>query len=274
MQKAAVNFLLSGLLFLCGCAATTWQLKVPLVSENHLVVEIEQLRRGGAVVDAGYAHPARLPVADLQKFFASLKYRSEGLLTTRELPVFSSDLVPAFAQAVAEGLARCGPSERIRFKMSNPHTELKFIPITRVSRGVVFVKPAGVLNVAFDLVDDTPESDRREELFRTEWDDPTRHTVSTCMLILPPAARLHRDPKGRTHRLWLEVPFENLAGGKPQEPETKPPQEAPSEKQPQKPKLSDEERMHRLKYLRELLDKKIITEEQYKRERKKIFEGY
>jgi hypothetical protein len=281
-----VRVLLSVLLLLfCGCSLTSWQRSHTVVNEKRLIVEIEQLTFEGEPKDAGFDHPAAVSMDGLVAFFRHLRYQYPSILKTTVEPVVSRELVEKLSLALSEGLALAGPSQRLRFVAHNMHTKLKLLPVAKTTRGVAFVKPAGVLNLAFDLIDDEPEVDPSDPIFFEQWEDPTRSTVSTYKLVLPPGSTFYRDEGGERRPLWITVPLEVITperGTPPPAPGTDPAEADPGDQKPpeeggEEPppaELTDQERIIRLRYLQELYEKGILTEQQYKDEWKRIFREY
>ncbi len=271
----------------CGCAAT-WERSHSIVNAPRLAVEVEERMFKGDPQDAGFAHPATLNARAMAIFLKHLRYERPGsfLSEAKKLPVVhSDDDVETLAAAVTEGLGVCSPAQRVRFSVSNVYDWLPLLPERRTTRGVAFLQPSDTLNIAFDLVDDTPEVDEGDDLFFREWEDPTRYTISTFDLIIPHGASI-KDPDD--YPLWVVVPLQLITppAEKPSEQPTlsatppgtgKPDKQTSPEKKTETEEskaLSDGERMQRLKYLQELYEKNIITEEKYKEEWKRIFKEY
>jgi hypothetical protein len=265
-----------------GCSTVTWERSVAVASDHRMAVEVEEQRFEGVAKDAGFAHPAVVDAAGLSTFLLYLKYEYPGLLSKSIEPVVFRETIEPLSLAIVEGLKRCSSAQRVRFAVTNVHTQLKFLPVGKKTRGVAFVAPEGALNVAFDLIDDEPETDPRDTLDYQEWENPTRRTISTYRLVLPPGCRLYRDPEGDEQPLWVVIPLETIT---PQERPLSPADAAtpappapagspPPQDGAAAPVLRDQERVYRLRYLQDLYERKIISEEEYKREWKKIFEEY
>ena len=204
--------LLAGVTLVCGCFGTSWQRSVAILKDRQAEVELERMFESGAPKDAGFAHPANIPTEHLAAFFDLLKYEQPKVIgRTEYTPLVSETLVDTLSLAIAEGIARAGPAERVRFSVVNTRYEFTFIPKARTTRGVAFVKPPGTLNVAFDLVDKPMETDIPGEYHANEWGDPTRYAITQVTLLLPRSASLFRDENGEAHPLWVVVPVETLA---------------------------------------------------------------
>ncbi len=204
-----ISVLLILLPLVWGCSTTYWKRTDVVVKETRIVAEVEQWTFEGEPKDAGFSHPASVAPEVLSAFFNRLKYENPRFLqSASQEPVVLPENVEDLSLALADGLKRCGPAQRMRFRVRNAHLKLGLIPTGKKTRGVVFVKPAGTLNVALDIVDDEADPESRDNIYYRDWGDPTRRTLSTYVLILPEGARLHRSPEGRTHELWIVVPLE------------------------------------------------------------------
>ena len=204
--------LLTGVTLLCGCFGTSWQRSVGILKDRQAEVELECMFESGAPKHAGFAHPADIPSEHLAAFFNSLNYEQPKLIGKMKYrPLVSDTLIDTLSVAIAEGLARAGPAERVRFSVVNTRYDFKFLPKTCTTRGVAFVKPQGILNVAFDMVDSGTETDIPGEYHASEWGDPTRYAITQVTLLLPTSASLFRDENGDEHPLWVVVPVETLA---------------------------------------------------------------
>jgi len=92
--------------------------------------------------------------------------------------------------------------------VKNTHVKLKVIPLGRTTRGVVFMKPEGTLNLVFDLIDDSPDPEYPDDFLYSDWGDPTRRSLSTFHLIPPAGAGLYRSPGGGVRHQWIVVPVD------------------------------------------------------------------
>ncbi len=286
---------------LCGCFGTSWRRNAGVLKDTNTDVELERMFEGGAPKDAGFAHPADIPTERLKGFFAQLKYEQPKLIgDTEYLPVVAESLMPKLVMAIAEGLARAGPAERVRFSVVNTHYQLGFLPKPRTTRGVVFVKPQGTLNVAFDLIDETIDTDMPGERYTDEWGDPTRYTITRVTLVMPKGTEHYCDFGGTTWHLWITVPVEALAAflpppveKAPAPPPAAPPQEVkspeatpdaappnplvklPVERAPgEQQKLTGDDAMRLMKNLDELRRKGVITEDEYRAKVEEVLRRY
>jgi hypothetical protein len=142
--------------------------------------------------------PAQVPEAAVAKLVAGLTYDDRG---TRRA-VVHQDSVPELAAALVKGLARADATSRVRFLVMNPGRTMFFFRSTTSTRGVAFVKPAGVLNLAFDLVDDVTEFED------DEWVDAITGSRSEVEINPPAGAQYHVNADGKTSNpRWIVLPL-------------------------------------------------------------------
>ncbi|HAK96214.1 MAG TPA: hypothetical protein DCM87_14795 [Planctomycetes bacterium] len=263
---------------LCGCFGTSWRRSVGVLKDMNTEVELERMFEAGAPKDAGFAHPADIPTEHLAAFVRLLTYAQPKLIgETEYVPLVAEPHVAKLSVAIAEGLARAGPAERVRFSVVNTRFQLGFLPKPRTTRGVAFLKPQGTLNLAFDLVDENTETDMPGEHYLDDWGDPTRRTITRATLRLPEHAARYRDGDGDVHPLWVIVPVEALAAAVPPDapPETEPapdaagPGQMPAAASPEGApdaagRLTGDEAMQLLKSLDELKRRGMLSEEEYR----------
>ncbi len=314
-RTVLISLLLS---FSIGCTVTSWKRTSTVVDQSKLVVETEQLYSydsptdgiftDAMPVDSSFFHPAELNPETLTLFLSGIRYEIPSFLADMTYePVFEQKIVPALALGVVKGLKRSGPGERIRFWVRNIRHKYGFVPQGRITRGVVFVQPEGILNIAFDLIDADPEEVHEESIYSVDWEDPTAHIASHEVLQLPEPASVFFDAEGERRPLWVVIPLEKLTfeafqvGEEQGAPEGKEPdrhrepgtgaeaapgevkstddaetaeQQAGPEPDRKPQKLTDQEILNRLKYLKELRKKGMLTEEEYKKECEEIMKRF
>lgn len=294
-HKILLSTVALSLLLTCGCGSV-WRRSSIVQDDDLLVVETEMLKEDGKPVDALFSHPALVPSDRLAIFFKNMSYVKPALIGEASLQtVIPPQDAQTLANAVAKGLARCSPAERVRFMITLRHPKWKVFTEERKTRGVAFVQPDNVINVAFDMVDDAFEKDDQTVMVDTDWGDPTRHTLSHVTLNLPAGASLFLDTKGKQRPLWVTISLKDLTqspaqptgngkeSGDPKNQgtvknQTGTPQSPASTKGQENPKpqenLSDHDILTRLKFLDELLKKGSITQEQYEKEKQALFDRY
>jgi len=288
-----------------GCLGPHWVESDPLYEDGFTAVHIETRTHKGAEVDQGYAHPAKVSVEWLHPFLASIAYDEPRLIGSVEgKPVFDRDAARILATGISGALATAKPSQRVRFSTIRRETNLLIFRSRRISSGVAFVQPEGTINVAFDRVDNPEERENPGADYRG---DPTLSELAYSRLVPPPGGRLHRDPaRDREHGLWVEgdlstapivlapVPKEEEkeeekkqpAEGKPQAPavvapksSTEVPSAKPAEGLPAKEPARDtfDEKLWevrvKLKHLKELREKGLISEEDYLKAREELLDS-
>ena len=181
-----------------GCATSGWYLDKGVYYRKDLTVELERATSGTDAPKTGFAHPAQVPEAAVVKLVAGLTYDDRG---TRRA-VVHQDSVPELAAALVKGLARADATSRVRFLVMNPGRTMFFFRSTTSTRGVAFVKPAGVLNLAFDLVDEVTEFED------DEWVDAIAESRSEMEISPPAGAQYHVNADGKTSNpRWIVLPL-------------------------------------------------------------------
>lgn len=176
-----------------GCAGTGWYKLAPVGASDFNTVEIEYYREDGEPKSRGFAHPAHVDVETLKGLLRELVYR-DGSKTP---VVVRREAVANLAAQIAEGLARCDATSRVRFQIQMPGRKLLFLRSATTTRGVAFVQPAGRLNLAFDAVDIYLSDE--DDL----WGNPTRRVVTTTDLVVPKGAEKHVEQGGKVRPMWL-----------------------------------------------------------------------
>jgi len=256
-----VSLVLVLALMIAGCASTGWSRSEAVRYTKLMMVEIERYARGGDPIDLGYAHPARVSEEKVRGLFEALTYASEG---ERKLAV-GKDSAAGLARAIVSGLARCDPASRVRFNVENPGEKQLILSSSTSTRGVAFVEPAGVLNVAFQVVDHLYgfQDDAK-------WIDPTQGPDVPQHLVLPESARFHVAKDGTVNTMWVTCPVGDTRPAKPAAVAAETPPAEPVPKAAPSERLTSEETLNRLRYLEELREKGMISEEKYREERKRL----
>ena len=248
---------LVGILFVAGCSSPSgWELADRVSRVGTVLVQLER-RAPDAEPVAPFAHPASVARIKLADFFMNATYVRRG----DRNPVVHAERAPLLARSIAEGLAKADPTTRVRFQVDNPAPLLGVFDPGGTSRGVAFVRPAGTLNLVFDVVDDMIEFE--DDM----WADPVREGLSHGEIRPPAGARSHVAKNGKPAPLWIELPVDPTA---PVAVTTTPPT-APTTTAPgTKPALTERQVLDRLRYLEELHDRGAISTEEYRRQRKAL----
>ncbi|MBN1417736.1 MAG: SHOCT domain-containing protein [Planctomycetes bacterium] len=282
-----------------GCLGPHWVESDPLFDDGVNIVCLETRTHKGAEVDQGYAHPATVQAEWLEPFLASVAYDEPRLIGSIEgKPIFERDAARILAQEMQEAFAAAKPSQRVRFSAIRREANLVIFRSRRVTSGVAFVEPAGTINVAFERVDD-PED--REDVGAGYRGDPALSELAYARIVPPPGGRLHMDEaRDRQHRLWVEgdlstppivlAPIEEPKEPPPAEASAAPaaasvkpePEVAPaksSERLPAKEPTRDTfdeklwEARVKLRQLKDLREKGLLSEEDYLKAREELLES-
>ena len=277
-------FLLSAL-WLSGCGGPHWKRTQTVATGEALVVELEQRVEEGVPIELGYAHPASVDGRVIETFFRSTQYRVPTFFKKpKQHPSVAPEIAAELGDSIAVALRETGSSERVRFRTFNTEKSALFLPSTSVTQGVVFVQPAGTLNIAFDLIASIPDPEDPDPT--PDWGDPTRWASSTVRVVPPAGVSFYRDGEGREHELWLTFALDSSgdgsAGMKPAgetnteqtvvEPAASSERNIHSKPKAAKKKLTDREVLERLRFLEELFEDGTLNEEEYRKKRKELLE--
>ncbi len=258
------------LLLATGCQSARWLRTDTLEDSRELRVEREQSIVDGKAQVGLFAHPAQLEPDLVVSLLSELHYRRSRLFREDENgPVVPAERRSALARALSEALREADSSERVRFRLQLSSGSI--FGLDRITRGVAFVQPAGVLNIALDHIEDVPD-DNEAAGFR----DPTVRSLTQA--DLDPAPNWRRSTaRGAESVLWVLAPTDPAAF------EAAPPEEPPSIADPSlrpetsEPDLesreSDAEMLAQLRLLERLHRDGAITTEEFDRRRREILEG-
>jgi len=273
---AVPGFLSGALLSAAGCGSTTHE--IPLYAQGPVLVSLRSFGKGPSSAPR-YEHPAELPSERVGKILAAVgieefsffKWRNEGAL-------LAAEDVAQLAPRLTEGLRKAGPDQWVYFSVRSTPKPLSF-GVVRFSDGIGFVKN-GQLNLVFgniayvENVDTTPSKI-----------DPRDATTSDQVRLVVKATDLHGRPPslvpgdrwlGRERRNWLVFDL-SLAAVQPPEPPpvaaTPVPSAPAAAAAPPAPVAAPADPADRLLRLKNLLDRGLITAEEYEKKRQEILKG-
>lgn len=234
-------------LSLAGCSTSTTVQTVVReeIAGHRLLVQLEAAQPGAPV---RFGHPVAREERELAErldvLLAELAYgRPKGRRLVR---VMENEDRHRLAAALAHGLTKAGPRERVRFLLSiedDAHTPW-LTPQDRLTRGIAFVDVDGRFHLAFDLLDDRVDPDDLDP------HDPTEAAQTRARLVSETGEDLGPAEDG-SPRLWVAWPL--LADAAP----------------PSTADLSNANAA-KLELLEELLRDGIIDREEYERRRSRL----
>jgi len=291
-MKRTVLLLLISAALTSACTSAKW-VRTTVAKGYEFNVTLEQRQEKGAVVPQKYSHPYAMDISALEKLMQELKYVEKGGLTSAEKqsPVFQSAEIVRLAPALAEALTKADADQRVRFTSFNQGKALIF-SVPRKTEGVMFVETAGRLNLAFNLINakrQPSEATAVAPVYSTA--DPLRIKASdTPLAATAPYAKLHEFATGERAPLWVVADLEELKQATAAAPapvvKAEPaaaPAEAPlagTEGTPADKSAADRapeemptgEIKNKLKFLKELLDEGLISEEDYAGKKMELLE--
>ena len=151
MKRIAVLLIICAA-FTSACTSTKW-VRTTVAEQYTFNVTLEQQQEKGIFIQQKYAHPYEIDISDLEKLMGDLKYiEKSGLMRKEKLgPVFQPVEIDRLAPVLALTLAKADTNQRIRFTSFNQGDFLIF-SVSRKTEGVIFIGPAGRLNIAFNFI--------------------------------------------------------------------------------------------------------------------------
>jgi hypothetical protein len=159
VRFTASGFLSGLLLSAAGCASTTSE--TPVYAEGHVRVSLRSLARSGSGAALRYDHPTTLSGEQVGRILASVGVEEHAFMKWRdEGAVFAPEDVAQLAPQLAEALRRSRADQWVYFSVRNTPKSFAFGAV-RFSDGIAFVQ-GGRLNLVFgnigfvENVDTTP----------------------------------------------------------------------------------------------------------------------
>ena len=239
------------------CAADAPRDVVVLWSANDQWVKIEPQDDAAASPND---HPAQLASEAISNALAALRVRivDEDAAAEAQRSVFTAEELRNLAPQIASGLAKAGPRQDVTFSTigSHPRAAGGLVKDPGVNAGRVFYDD-GKINVIFGEVQ---SGYRKRNVYgqRTEDFTPRREGSRTkaaeheWLLAVRPGIELH-STAGGVRNDWVEIDAAAVASGA-----------AAVSQAPAAPTQSGADLEQRLKTLKELRDKNLISEEAYR----------
>jgi hypothetical protein len=295
MKRFAVLFFFSAFFF-SACGTARW-VPSPVLKEKNIIISMEQRQENGQIVAQKYDHPYTVDLLEFKKLLEDVTYVEQiGFLGKEEKKqVFQAIEINRLVSVLANTLTKIDASQRIRFTSFNKGKGWLF-SIRRKTEGVIFIKHDGRLNMAFNHINfEINPNDANTLPPDFSRLDPLKITTSDTPLIPTPTyAELHQFENGTSAPMWLVADLEKLdkatdtvpvtrietvdkAPLKTPEPEILSVPAAPSAKQidititettkkttaPATDIALQKDIKNKLKYLKELRDEGLISEQDY-----------
>lgn len=263
-----------------GCAYDGW-VQSEYEKGDDFEVYVEHRVESEATVSQAFAHPAEISPKAMSAIFSGLRYWESNILGDKSAEsVFQPYEVEELAPRILKALSEIGPDQRVRFISRNTGRSL-ILASRRITRGVVFVKPENVLNIAFiEINEDLYPMDYAEMGREREMREPTNIESSVRMLAKMPWYDLNMQPDGEEpYPLWCMVDLGSeevtaITAPPPAAapPETTEPGEQPVVRETPTASPEDAEIKSKLKLLKDLYDDGLISEEEYKQKKSDLLE--
>ena len=207
--RAALSLLL---ILFASCYGPAW-IQTPVETSPDFRIGLERHQRKGEPVALGYDHPRALDVGEIEFLLNGLRYSDPRLIGGgKSKRVFHDYEVVRLAPALVLVLAGADPDSRVWFTSYNLGDGSSIFRETHTTDGVLFIDPAGVLNLAFSRIDEVPAFDENEiaTMPTQAYTDPVLNTRSTTPLIAQDWCSLKVSADGEQHQLWAVVELDAL----------------------------------------------------------------
>jgi hypothetical protein len=254
------------------CAADAPRDVIVLWSANDQWVKVEPQDDAAA---SPSDHPAQLANEAISNALAALRIRivDEDTATEAQRPVFTADELRILAPRIASGLARARPRQDVTFSTigSHPRAAGGLVKDPGVNAGRVFYDD-GKINVIFGELQSgyrkrSVYGQRTEDFAPRQQGSRTQAAEHEWTLAARPGVELHSNAGG-VRNDWVEIgaAVASDAAAVSQAPAaaTPPAATAPGSGQGPAVTKSSADLEHRLKTLKELRDKSLISEEAYR----------
>jgi len=291
-MKRIFALLILSTVFCSACTSTKW-VRTSVAKEYDFTVALEQLTEKGAIVPQTHEQPQGIDPAELKKVLGDLIYTEKaGLMSKSKLSsVFQQTEIDRLTPVLAATLAKAEAGQRLRFISFNQGQSVIFSE-SQKTEGVVFVDPAGQLNIAFNYVNAKRLPNETSAIYSNYSEiDPLKITTSDTPLSAPaPYAELHQFETGEPAPMWVVADLgklkESISTGTVPVVKAKeeiPPTAAPKTETVVTPveitapaSASDDmlktDIKNKLKYLKELLDEGLISAKDYEAKKKELLD--
>ena len=270
-RRFAVSGFLSGaLLSAAGCSSTTRE--ISLYKQGQVVVSLRSSAKTGTGPAPRYEHPATLSSEQVGKILAAVGIEEFSFFKWRDESVLlAAEDVPQLAPRLTEGLRKAGADQWVYFSVRNVPKALTFGAV-RFSDGIAFVKD-GKLNLVFDNIGYVENVDTLPSKM-----DPRDAKTSENVRLTAKAPEVRGGPPalvpgdrwlGSERRNWLVFDLASTSFAAPPEQPRSAAAPVPAAPEPS----ASPDPAERLRRLKDLLDRGLITADEYEKKRQEILNG-
>jgi hypothetical protein len=223
----ALHALAGGLILLLATGCSSPWKREQIYSRSGVALYREYKLAGGEKAALGYRHPVEIDPEKMALILSHLNWRDSyflGLKKPVDLHVFNPTEVQASAKALCIALHAMGPDDRLRFLVTRSNWTEAFLG-TQGTSGVMFSAKEGILEIAFDRIQERIAGGEGGEPMDVTFNDPLE--VTSADPILPSGAiALRVEPEtGVEYPRWVEVKIDQVASlaAAPAAPGTAPP---------------------------------------------------
>jgi hypothetical protein len=264
------GFLLGVLLGGAACRSTFHE--IPLYKDGPVRVSLRSSAKAGGGSPTRYEHPATLSSERVEKILAAVGVEEHAFFAWREEgALLAGEDVAQLAPKVADGLGKARADQWVYFSVRNTPKRMTFGAV-RFSDGIAFVTE-GKLNLVFDniaYVENVDTAPSRMDPRDAKTSENVRLTAKAPEVRGGPPALVPGDRwLGSERRNWLVFDLASTSFAAP--PEQPRSAAAPGPAAPE-PSASPDP-AERLRRLKDLLDRGLITADEYEKKRQEILNG-
>ena len=257
-MRSLIVFLL--LAILCtSCAAKIKNVVIEDDDPEHIWLQY-MVDKDDQIMKQGFAHPAQIAPERMRDMLSELAYEEYNFMAWRKAgPVFSEREASRLATALTEALAQATADQWVHFAVTDMKQELLF-KTKHLTDGICYVKDNKLNIVLGNMNLELINQDR--DLYRADPRD--RVYTDSKRLALKPDQGIDAPPivpgdkwLEKARRNWVRIDLATFAP-------TVSAEEATPTPEPVKDTAA------RLQELKDLLDKGLITQEEYEQKRKEI----
>ena len=271
LVRLTASGLFSGLLLsAAGCSSITRE--IPVYSQGQVVVSLRSFKKAGSGAGLRYDHPATLSSERMEKILAAVGVEEHAFFAWREEgALLAGEDVAQLAPKLADGLGKARADQWVYFSVRNTPKRMTFGAV-RFSDGIAFVTE-GKLNLVFDniaYVENVDTAPSRMDPRDAKTSENVRLTVKAPEVRGGPPALVPGDRwLGSERRNWLVFDLASTSFAAPPEQPRSAAAPVPAAPEPS----ASPDPAERLRRLKDLLDRGLITADEYEKKRQEILNG-
>jgi hypothetical protein len=276
LSRFIASVFLSGVLLGVAACRSTFH-EVPVYKDGPVRVSLRSSAKDGGGPPTRYEHPATLSSERLEEILAAVGVEEHSFFAWRgEGALLAGEDAAQLAPKLADGLRKARADQWVYFSVRNTPKRMTF-GVVRFSDGSAFVKE-GKLNLVFDniaYVENVDTMPSRMDPRDAKASEDVRLTAKAPDVRGGPPALVPGDRwLGHERSNWLVFDLSPAAVPPPEpQPVAATPAVPPVMAPPPAPAAAPADPEERLRRLKDLRDKGLITADEYEKKRQEILKG-